>query len=68
MPTTTLKETVKKTGYSDIDELLTDTHSLIQDVESIQREIAEALKFKPVDPFSKPRSKPRLKLFRRNSN
>lgn len=67
MAMTTLKESIKKTGYSDIDELLTDTHNLLQDVELIQKEIAEALKFKPVDPFSKTRRIPKFRLLSRSN-
>lgn len=42
-----LKEPVKKTGYTDIDELLTTTHNVLQDVDQLQKEIEAVLKHKP---------------------
>jgi hypothetical protein len=54
---TTLKEPIKKTGYGDIDDLLINTHNLLQEVDEVQRDIAEALEFKPVNPFKTPRPK-----------
>lgn len=44
---TLLIEPVKKTGYTDIDELLTNTHNVLQDVNQLQKEIEAALKYKP---------------------
>jgi hypothetical protein len=58
---TTLKKAVKKTGYKDIDEMLVNTHNLLQEVDQIQKEIAEALSYKPLDPFKKSRPKFRIK-------
>jgi hypothetical protein len=43
---------VKKTGYSDIDQLLLDTHNLLKQGELLKKEINISLKHKPVNPFA----------------
>lgn len=54
---TTLTDEIKKTGYQDIDELLTDIHNLRLKSEQLQKEIDKALKFKPVIPNSMHRAR-----------
>lgn len=57
-----LKETVHKTGYRDIDELLLETHHLLNEMTEIQKDIEKSLKYEPYNPYSKPKLKKRLNL------
>lgn len=54
---TAVQHSVKKTGYRDIDEILIEVNELLQEGDRLQKEIAEAIKFKPSKPYSASKQK-----------
>lgn len=57
------QQLIKKTGYQDIDEILIDVNELLLESDQLQKEIAEAIKFKPKNPSFSSRRRA-LKQFR----
>ncbi|OLS35433.1 hypothetical protein [Bacillus sp. MRMR6] len=58
----TMVRPVKKTGYSDIDQLLVEANNLINEGNELQKDIEVAVKFKPTNPFNSRKKKGKLKI------
>ncbi|RWR11905.1 hypothetical protein [Siminovitchia fortis] len=60
---TAVQQSVKKTGYQDIDKILMEANKLLQEGDQLEKEIAQAVKFKPRIPYSTSKQRA-LKRFR----
>ncbi|MFS0646725.1 hypothetical protein [Siminovitchia sp. 179-K 8D1 HS] len=59
---TAIQQSVKNTGFQDIDKIFMEANKLLQEGDQLEKEIAQAVKFKPRIPYATPKSA--LKRFR----
>ncbi|MBY0145072.1 hypothetical protein [Neobacillus niacini] len=64
---TTMVNSIKKTGYNDIDRILTEAHNLIQEGNELQKDIDVAVKYKPTNPFNSRPKRSKFKIRFRNN-